>query len=947
MSGILISVTVHGAFCVVINVGRLRMKIVVVIKNSIKWLVPLALGLGVAVGFAHLWNKREKNVVRSAKVDFKIPKEKIRKVVLDNGMSILLFQDKSTPRVLVQIAYDIGSAIEDSGERGLAHLIEHMIFKGTDKLSESDIDAVARKFGASLNAFTCNDATSYYFEADKANWKPFVDILADCMQNSRFDEQHLASELKTVIQELNMYKDKHTRMMFEKAFELVFPASHPYHFPIIGYKEELASLSAARLKDFYKKYYHPNRAALFIVGDIDLDEAEAYARKNFEPVPKYEGPEIERKFHEMVPSLTSQSLKMYEGIQKEWLGLFWLIPGTRSGKHAIAEAAEEIIGGSEGSRLHRRLVDEDMIADGVMSRAEQLSENGVFAVFVCPKEGMRERCLEVVNEEILKVINSGVTEEEVANVVTGRVTSFFHEIESPRDLVHEWFTSYFETGDEEAVFRRPSEYNALESSMVQDYAKKYLDPFNAHKIELLPLPESKKPIWEDAKAREVKIEEAILAAHKRTTPVEEPSFVKTLGDPESFEFNFPEPTKTFEMANGLEVVLYQDESLPLVTANCRFRDAEFFEKSKDGLAIKCMMDSLIEGSVGRTKTENVDFFNSLGADYAFSSSGAGVSALNSNFFPALERFFAVLRQPVFAKNSLEKVKELFVSSYERSHDSPRAVAMRVFSNQVYRDTKFAWTFDDAIEVTKALEVSSAQALHRQNVQPTKMILCIAGSFNIEEMEAKLNNLLSNWKGDAYLETSLGKPNFKPGGKIDVNMLRDQAILIMGQPSEVTVYDEDRIPLSILNSIVFESLGSRIYKVREQTGLFYNAGGGFAAQSGKKPGFDYMIAILSPETIDDSENIFKSMITELSEKGITAEELEQSKQMYLKALVEISSTRASLASTMGSLTVKNLGFDYYKKAWNRVQNLTVEEINRVAKKYAVTDQMARVRVGRIK
>ena len=90
-----------------------------------------------------------------------------------------------------------------------------------------------------------------------------------------------------------------------------------------------------------------------------------------------------------------------------------------------------------------------------------------------------------------------------------------------------------------------------------------------------------------------------------------------------------------------------------------------------------------------------------------------------------------------------------------------------------------------------------------------------------------------------------------------------------------------------------------------------------------------------------------MIKELSDNGVTAEELEQSKQMYLKALVEISSTRASLASTMGSLTVKNLGFDYYKKSWNRVQNLTVEEINRVAKKYAVTDQMARVRVGRIK
>ena len=123
----------------------------------------------------------------------------IKKVVLENGLTILIFKNIQTPKVLLQIAYDVGSWIEESGEKGLAHLIEHMIFKGTEKLNEGDIEAVARKYGADLNAFTSVDMTSYFFEVNKNNWKPFMGILADCMQNARFDEQHLASELIAVI----------------------------------------------------------------------------------------------------------------------------------------------------------------------------------------------------------------------------------------------------------------------------------------------------------------------------------------------------------------------------------------------------------------------------------------------------------------------------------------------------------------------------------------------------------------------------------------------------------------------------------------------------------------------------------------------------------------------------------------------------------------------------
>ena len=233
-------------------------------------------------------------------IEYKIPHENIRHEKLENGMNILMMKDSTVPQVLMQIGYAVGSADEaasssdpekegssssqgdgDSGERGYAHLLEHMVFKGTERMKEGDIDSIARKYGASFNAFTSQDMTSYYFEVDKNNWKVFLDVIADCMKNVQFNQEHLSSELHAVIQELKMYKDSHVRRIIAEIMNLSFPAHHPYHHPIIGYKEDLTSVSADKLRTFYEKYYHPERATLLVMGDINFDEVMKEVKERF------------------------------------------------------------------------------------------------------------------------------------------------------------------------------------------------------------------------------------------------------------------------------------------------------------------------------------------------------------------------------------------------------------------------------------------------------------------------------------------------------------------------------------------------------------------------------------------------------------------------------------------------------------------------------------------
>ena len=202
---------------------------------------------------------------------------------LKNGLNVLIRPSHHVPKVSVQLWYNVGSKDEKSGEKGLAHLIEHMIFKGTEKLSESDINMITHKLSGSCNAFTSYDYTGYLFNFPSHHWHEALPIMSDCMKNCTFKEELLNSELKAVIQELKMYKDSFSSCLVEELVTQAFPG-HPYQSPIIGYKHDLFNVTREDLLRFYQKHYIPNNATLIIVGDVDPSEAIKEVEKNFSKI---------------------------------------------------------------------------------------------------------------------------------------------------------------------------------------------------------------------------------------------------------------------------------------------------------------------------------------------------------------------------------------------------------------------------------------------------------------------------------------------------------------------------------------------------------------------------------------------------------------------------------------------------------------------------------------
>jgi len=227
-----------------------------------------------------------------------------------------------------------------------------------------------------------------------------------------------------------------------------------------------------------------------------------------------------------------------------------------------------------------------------------------------------------------------------------------------------------------------------------------------------------------------------------------------------------------------------------------------------------------------------------------------------------------------------------------------------------------------------------------------MILTVVGSFDFDEMQELLEEELDAWQGAEYVAPVVSKAKFTEKEEVDHVMLRDQVFLTLAQPSTMTLTHRDFVPLKLLSFIAFNSSGSRLYELRERTGLFYDAAGAWAANVAKEPGFDIVFAILSKEKIDEAEKLIRDMINDFGENGIKEEELEDARQWYLKKLIDSTGSNSARARTLSREEEMELGFDYYDELLKKANSVALKEVNEVAKRYFTDEKLARVRVGRV-
>jgi zinc protease len=398
---------------------------------------------------------------------------------LRNGMEVVVIPNHRAPVVTHMVWFRAGAADEPQGYSGIAHFLEHLKFKGTEKLAPGEFSKTVKKLGGNDNAFTSQDYTAYYQTISKEHLGTVMEMEADRMVNLAPPPEEVASEHKVIIEERRQRTENDPQAMFGEQMRSSLFVNHPYGTPVIGWMHEMQRLNWPIAKEFHRKWYSPSNAILVISADITAEELRPMAEKIYGAIQPVEVPKRERT---SVPELKGERRIIYrhKDIRQPYFERLILAPGYRQNpQESLAlQVMEEAISGGPTTRLYRTLAVEQKVATGAgMYYRSDAWDSGEVGLYATPVEGIPLEQLEQAFEEELRlVVSDGVSEEELRQAkkrLKAKAIYARDSLSGPAMVMGRALT----TGSVlEDVEQWPAKIDAVTLQQVNEVAKKYLDP---------------------------------------------------------------------------------------------------------------------------------------------------------------------------------------------------------------------------------------------------------------------------------------------------------------------------------------------------------------------------------------------------------------------------------------------------------------------------------------
>jgi len=878
--------------------------------------------------------------VKQSKHTFRVYKKK-----LENGMNVLVRPTHTIPEVAVQLWYNVGSKDEEPGERGMAHLIEHMIFKGTKKLSESDIDLITIKLGGYANAFTSNDYTAYVFKLPSNVWHESLQILSDCMRNARFDEQMLNSELQAVIQELKLYKDDYQEALIEKMAAGIFPA-HPYHHPIIGYKQDLLGLTRDNLYAFYKKHYHPSNATLVIVGDVKRDDAFAYAEKYFgkiKPARSYE-----KKTNFFVDDVYNTTVRLPREVENPWAFYVYPVPGFCEKKTYLVNMIELLLAKGRSSRLYEKLVNEAKLATSVGCFTYELFEKSLMFLYVQPiNSSALPRIEEIIEEEIARVIDEPIEDWEFSSMKKKTEVGYFSLMESVERQAELIGSSFLATGKTTYLNDYMEAVKKTKRTDIVKAVATHLQSPRLHKGYLSPANEKEKALWAALQKESDEIDKKILTRCKRTKPIEPGSFVIKVKDKPVPDFSYPVP-KTFILDNGLEVLYHHNPATPKLSLLLGFKADYLYEPQEIGGMSRFVSKLLREGTKGYSAQEFNRYLDTNGMSLSTASGLVALDLLSSDFDKGLDLLRQVVCEPAFERDSIEKIRKQMLMELHEYWDMPMAFVDSLVRKIVYDGHPYGKSRYGYRECVERFSREQINDFYEKYLSPQEAILVVVGDLSgCANIEKTIQKHLGRWKGKAVGDLILPEITYSEPKAVHHQINRDQVVLALAAPS-ISRLDPSYDTMAVLDFIFTGgglSMSSRLFQLREQTGLFYTIGGSLVHGAGIAPGMMFLKTMVSVDKVEIAEKMIKKSMKNLRENGISQTELSVALKALMAASTRIFESNARIAKTYLFLKRCGVNLDLFDKRGAVLSILRVGAVNNVARRYCRENILSTVRVGR--
>lgn len=401
----------------------------------------------------------------------------VKTFTLKNGLKVLVLEDNSIPNANMYTFYKVGSRNEHPGITGLSHFFEHMMFNGAKKYGPKMFDRTMEYNGGSNNAYTTEDVTVY------TNWFPasalevIFDLEADRISSLSIDPKMVQSERGVVLSERSTgLENSPWRMLWENVQATAFQEG-PYHWPVIGYEEDIKNWTKEDLEYYFKTYYAPNNAVMVISGNVKYENVKKLAEKYLEPIPAQ--PAAKPVHLVETPQLGERRITVKKEVANPYLAIAYHVPEAKNADYYALQILNAALSSGNSSRLYSTLVDKKRLASTVFVNYGEAFDPTLFQINAVANKGVSTDSIEsVVYEELEKIKKEGITEKELQKIKNQALIQFYNQVETINGKSNNIGTYEVFFGDYRKMFNAPAEYNKVTNEDVKRVAVQYLKKSN-------------------------------------------------------------------------------------------------------------------------------------------------------------------------------------------------------------------------------------------------------------------------------------------------------------------------------------------------------------------------------------------------------------------------------------------------------------------------------------
>lgn len=872
--------------------------------------------------------------------------EGITEYAFPNGLHVLLFPDSSQPKITVNVTYRVGSRNEGYGETGMAHLLEHMVFK-TSKSGRELFKELTDRSAGFFNGTTSYDQTMYFesFPASEENLRWALGLETDRMVNMTMLKKDLDTEMTVVRNEMEAGENNPTNVLDERVLAAAYNF-HNYGKTVIGARSDVERVPIENLAAFYRKYYQPDDADLIVAGKFDSSKALALIAQTLGAIPKPERMLTQPYTIEPTQEGEREVVLRRVGTIQAIMAVYH-VPAAMHPDMAALDVLAQVLGAPETGRLYKQLVDGKKAVSTFMY-ASAMHDPGFMMAYVQLKP---EQNIDDARQILLKTVEDAAavppTQEEVDRA-KARILKNIDLAMANSQQVALMLGGYVGDGDWRLMFLDRDEVAKVTPGDVSRVAKAYLKSSNRTLGEFIPTATPDRAEIAAAPDDATRFKDFKGGAAIQEGEVFNPT-------PKNIEARLIRTT----LPNGMKLVMFPKKTRGgIVVATMNFRYGT--EKSLFGKSTTASMAGamLMRGTKTKNRQQIQDETDRLKAQmYVSASAGYGSAwarTVSANLPDTLRFERELLREPSFPESEFEQVKQQRIAGIESQKTEPMALG----SNEMYHrlnvrypkgDTRYTPTLDEQIEETKQVTLADVKSYYQEFFAPAEGEIVISGQFDPKQVKEELTELFGDWKStrpytripDTYAKPVLFNVKLETPDK-------QNALFMAGTLIKMSQEDADYPALMMGGIILGGSPNSRLFqRIRVKDGLSYGANAQFFVPAKDEGAAFYARAIAAPQNTPKVEAAFQQEVARIVKDGVTADELDKAKKTWLDQQELARADEGNLAEILAGLERWGRTMAWDESLESKVSQLTPHQVNDVLKRDLDPTSIAIVKGGDFK